>query len=211
MLNRLLGYDKAIVSELAGTTRDAVEGAIEIHGKKFNLYDTAGVRECGDRIEKIGIERAEAIIRSADLAVFVADIAGGVDEEDARVLEMIKDKPIIKVFNKTDLTCDDTFTDADVHTSAVTGEGITRLKELLYEKGFGASLHEAFLIEERHFEALQRAKRALERAERAVGAETLDLVAIDVKEAWDALGEVTGETATEAIIEEIFSKFCVGK
>lgn len=211
LLNRLLGYDKAIVSELAGTTRDAVEGGIEIHGKKFNLYDTAGVRECGDRIENIGIERAEAIIRGADLAVFVADIANGVDGEDARVLEMIKDKPIIKVFNKMDLTHDETETDADVHTSAVTGEGIVKLKELMYEKGFGNSLHEAFLIEERHFTAITRAKNALARAVSATGAETLDLVAIDLKEAWDRLGEVTGETATEAIIEEIFSKFCVGK
>ena len=211
LLNRLLGYDKAIVSELAGTTRDAVEGSIEIHGKKFNLYDTAGVRECGDRIENIGIERAEAIIRGADLAVFVADIANGVDGEDARVLEMIKDKPIIKVFNKTDLTHDETETDADVHTSAVTGEGIVKLKELMYEKEFGNSLHEAFLIEERHFTAITRAKNALARAVSATGAETLDLVAIDLKEAWDRLGEVTGETATEAIIEEIFSKFCVGK
>ncbi len=211
LLNRLLGYDKAIVSELAGTTRDAVEGSIEIHGKKFNLYDTAGVRECGDRIENIGIERAEAIICGADLAIFVADIANGVDGEDARVLDMIKDKPIIKVFNKTDLICDETETDADVHTSAVTGEGIVKLKELMYEKGFGNSLHEAFLIEERHFTAITRAQKALLRAVLATGAETLDLVAIDLKEAWDALGEVTGETATEAIIEEIFSKFCVGK
>lgn len=211
LLNRLLGYDKAIVSELAGTTRDAVEGSLEIKGKKFNLYDTAGVREGGDRIENIGIERAEALIKSADLAVFVADIAGGVDEEDARVLEMLKGKPVIKVFNKTDLISDDTQTDADVHTSAVTGEGILKLKELLYEKGFGESLHEAFLIEERHYTAMRRAQKSIERAVCATDSETLDLVAIDIKEAWDALGEVTGETATEAIIEEIFSKFCVGK
>ncbi len=213
LLNRLLGYDKAIVSDIAGTTRDAVEGTLEIDGRKFNLYDTAGVRESGDKIENIGIERAENIIRSADVAVFVADHSGVSDEEDARVLEMVADKPLIKVFNKIDLTRDETETDADVHTSAVTGEGIEKLKELLYEKGFGARGEDAaFLIEERHFEALKRAHGHLENAIAACRmAQPLDLIGIDVKEAWDALGEITGETATEAIINEIFEKFCVGK
>ena len=212
LLNRLLGYDKAIVSNVAGTTRDAVEGVLEIDGRKFNLYDTAGVRESGDMIENIGIERAESIIRSADVAVFVADYANGMDEEDARVLEMLKDKPLIKVFNKIDLTSDETETDADVHTSAITGAGIMRLKELLYEKSFGARGEDAaFLIEERHHDALQRSIESLQRAIYACGVQPLDLIGIDVKEAWDALGEITGETATEAIIEEIFAKFCVGK
>ena len=213
LLNRLLGYDKAIVSNIAGTTRDAVEGTLEIEGRKFNLYDTAGVRESGDMIENIGIERAESIIRSADVAVFVADYNAGADEEDARVLEMVKGKPLIKVFNKIDLTSDETETDADVHTSAVTGEGIEKLKALLYEKGFGARGEDAaFLIEERHYEALRRANESLKKAIAACkAAQPLDLIGIDVKECWDALGEITGETATETIINEIFSKFCVGK
>jgi tRNA modification GTPase len=212
LLNRLLGYDKAIVSNVAGTTRDAVEGVLEIDGRKFNIYDTAGVRESGDMIENIGIERAESIMRSADVAVFVADYANGVDEEDARVLQMLVGKPLIKVFNKVDLTSDATDTDADVHTSAVTGAGIERLKELLYEKSFGARGEDAaFLIEERHHDALQRSIDSLKRAIFACGMQPLDLIGIDVKEAWDALGEITGETATEAIIEEIFAKFCVGK
>ncbi len=212
LLNRLLGYEKAIVSDVAGTTRDAVEGVLEIEGRKFNLYDTAGVRESADRIENIGIERAESIIRSADVAVFVADYARGTDEEDVRVLEMLSGKPLIKVFNKVDISRDETDTDADVMTSAVTGEGIEKLKRLLFEKGFGERGEDAaFLIEERHFEALSRANVSLQKAIFACGAEPLDLIGIDVKEAWDALGEITGETATEAIIEEIFSKFCVGK
>ncbi len=214
LLNRLLGYDKAIVSSVAGTTRDAVEGTIEIEGRKFNLYDTAGVRESGDFIENIGIERAESIIKSADVAIFVADMSpqGGMDEEDIRVLEMVKGKPLIKVLNKADLTRDETETDADVHTSAVTGEGIMRLKALLFEKSFGARSEDAaFLIEERHFDALRRANESLKKAISACAVAPLDLIGIDVKEAWDALGEITGETATEAIIQEIFEKFCVGK
>ena len=212
LLNKLLGYEKAIVSELAGTTRDAVEGSIEIMGRKFNLYDTAGVRESGDRIESIGIERAESIIRSADVAVFVADLSRGTDEEDGRVLEMLQGKPLIKVFNKTDISRDETDTDADVHTSAVTGEGMEKLKKLLYEKSFGERSEDmAFLIERRHFDALKRADEALDRAIFACDGQPLDLIGIDVKEAWDCLGEITGETATEAIITEIFEKFCVGK
>ena len=212
LLNRLLGYDKAIVSNVAGTTRDAVEGVLEIDGRKFNLYDTAGVRESGDFIENIGIERAEAIIRSADVAVFVADMRMRVDEEDARILDMVQGKPLIKVINKIDILQDETDTDADVCTSAVTGAGIEKLKRLLYDKGFGARTEDAaFLIEERHYDALKRALDSLEKAIAACACQPLDLIGIDVKEAWDALGEITGETATEAIIEEIFMKFCVGK
>ena len=213
LLNRLLGYDKAIVSSVAGTTRDAVEGTIEIHGMKFNLYDTAGVRESEDAIESIGITRAESIIHACDVAVFVADLSRGMDEEDAKVLEMVQGKPLIKVFNKVDATTDETDTDADVHTSAVTGAGINKLKELMYEKGYGGQRTEdaAFLIEERHFDALSRSAESLSNAIFACDFQPLDLIGIDVKAAWEALGEITGETATEAIIEEIFSKFCVGK
>ena len=213
LLNRLLGYEKAIVSSVAGTTRDAVEGTVEIHGAKFNLYDTAGVRESEDAIESIGIDRAESIIRSCDVAVFVADLSRGLDEDDARVLDMLRGKPLIKVFNKVDAITDETETDADVHTSALTGEGINVLKELLYTRGFGGERVEdaAFLIEERHYDALRRAKERLQAAITACDFQPLDLIGIDVKAAWDALGEITGETATEAIITEIFEKFCVGK
>lgn len=213
LLNRLLGYDKAIVSSVAGTTRDAVEGTIEINGAKFNLYDTAGVRESEDAIENIGITRAESIIRSCDVAVFVADVSRGVDEEDSKVLEMVRGKPLVKVFNKVDATSDDTDTDADVLTSAVTGEGVQKLKALLYEKGFGGERAEdaAFLVEQRHFDALNRANAHIGQAIFACDFQPLDLIGIDVKAAWDALGEITGETATEAIITEIFEKFCVGK
>ncbi len=212
LLNRLLGYEKAIVSTIAGTTRDAVEGTIEIEGKKFNLYDTAGVRESDDAVESVGIERAERIIKGADVAVFVVDFGQGVDEEDGKVLQMLAGKPVVKVVNKADSLQDETDSDADVYTSAKTGEGIERLKTLLLEKGFGERSEDgAFLIEERHYLALRRAEEKIRKGIAACKSEPLDLISIDVKEAWDALGEITGETATEAIITEIFSKFCVGK
>ena len=212
LLNRLLGYEKAIVSSVAGTTRDAVEGTIEIDGKKFNLYDTAGVRESGDAIENIGIDKAEKIIKSADIAVFVVDLTQGMDEEDSKVLAMLQGKPIIKVINKADILNDETETDADALVSAVTGEGVQKLKRLLCEKSFSNSAEDtAFLIEERHYRALNKAKESLDRAIFACASQPLDLIGIDIKQAWDELGEITGETATETIINEIFSKFCVGK
>ena len=212
LLNRLLGYEKAIVSNIAGTTRDAVEGTIEIDGKKFNLYDTAGVRESGDAIENIGIDKAEKIIKSADIAVFVVDLTQGMDEEDSKVLAMLQGKPIIKVINKADILHDETETDADALVSAVTGEGVQKLKRLLCEKSFSNSAEDtAFLIEERHYRALNKAKESLDRAIFACASQPLDLIGIDIKQAWDELGEITGETATETIINEIFSKFCVGK
>ena len=212
LLNRLLGYEKAIVSNIAGTTRDAVEGTIEIDGKKFNLYDTAGVRESGDAIENIGIDKAEKIIKSADIAVFVVDLTQGMDEEDSKVLAMLQGKPIIKVINKADILNDETETDADALVSAVTGEGVQKLKRLLCEKSFSNSAEDtAFLIEERHYRALNKAKESLDRAIFACASQPLDLIGIDIKQAWDELGEITGETATETIINEIFSKFCVGK
>jgi tRNA modification GTPase len=125
---------------------------------------------------------------------------------------MVQGKPLIKVVNKIDITQDETEIDADVYTSAVTGAGIEKLKRLMYEKGFGARTEDAaFLIEQRHFDALKRALDSLQKAILACECQPLDLIGIDVKEAWDALGEITGETATEAIIQEIFEKFCVGK
>ena len=212
LLNKLLGYDKAIVSSVAGTTRDAVEGVIEIDGRKFNIYDTAGVRESGDIIENIGIQRAESIVKAADVVVFVADLTMGINEEDARVLEMVQGKPLIKIINKADILNDETPTDADALVSAVTGEGIAKLKRLLYEKSFSdRSEDAAFLIEQRHYDALYRAKESICSAIAACDYQPLDLIGIDVKAAWDALGEITGETATETIIQEIFAKFCVGK
>ncbi|MDD6996075.1 MAG: tRNA uridine-5-carboxymethylaminomethyl(34) synthesis GTPase MnmE [Candidatus Borkfalkiaceae bacterium] len=212
LLNRLLGYDKAIVSSLAGTTRDAVEGEIEIEGVRFKLYDTAGVRESGDDIENAGIVKAENLIKSADLRVFVAEKGKPFTQEDARVLQLAKAGAYIKVLNKADLSSDETETDADAVVSAVTGEGIGELKRLIYDRGVGErSESSAFLVEERHYTALKRCKEALTSALNEIDFAPLDLLSVSVQSAWEILGEITGETASEEIVEEIFAKFCVGK
>lgn len=205
LLNALIGYDKAIVSSIAGTTRDAVEGTIELDGIKFNLIDTAGIREQAGEIESIGIDKAKKILSSADVIVFVTE-----DGERTGVLDGVQNQNIIKVFNKCDIKAPNG--DYDVVLSAKTGENVNALKTLLLQRSVGAtSLDGAYLIEERHYLALARAKDSIISAINAVGAVPLDLISIDIKETWQTLGEITGETANEEIINTVFSKFCVGK
>ncbi len=203
LLNALLGYEKAIVSAEEGTTRDAVEGSIEIEGVKYNLIDTAGIRERAGNVESIGIERARKIINSADIILSVSDGEGVELPEDAN-------GELIKVFNKSDLK--KPVGDYDIAVSAKTGDGVENLKKLIAEKAVGdTALDKAYIVEERHYTALVRAEEALKSATENLEILTLDLIAVDLKEAWDALGEITGETANEEIISTVFAKFCVGK
>lgn len=212
LLNALLDYDKAIVSPTAGTTRDAVEGEIDVKGVKFLFTDTAGVRSSDDEIESVGIKRAENAARRADIVVAVIDGSSPLTEEDYAALEFTKDLPRVVVANKCDKgTVKDI--NADLVVSAKTGEGIDELKNLIFEKSFsaGIDLNADFLTEERHLAALKKAQAALRSATDGFSVNTADLATIDIKDAWDALGEISGETASESVIEEIFSKFCVGK
>lgn len=202
ILNAILGYDKAIVTSKAGTTRDAVEGETEINGVKYNFVDTAGIRSGVGEAEIMGIERAKKIISTADIVLSVSDGGGKAEIENCSGL-------IIEVFNKCDINVPKER--YDVKVSALTGEGIDKLKQLIAEKIIGEnSLDKAYIIEERHHSALLRAKAALESASNISGL-TLDMLSVELKEAWDALGEITGATANEDIINTVFEKFCVGK
>ncbi len=201
LLNALLGYDKAIVSSVAGTTRDMVEGTMELNGVLFRLIDTAGLRESENEIEAEGIRRAQQAISAADLVVHVKD-------GDSLSLQVPPQTPVITVASKSDLHRGD----GDVCVSSVTGEGIETLKGLLYEKGFGRENDGAFLMEERHYYAVEGALSAVKRALEGVSAGLpAELYALEIKNAWEFLGTLSGETANETIISEIFAKFCVGK
>lgn len=203
LLNALLGYDKAIVSAEAGTTRDAVEGAIDIDGVKYNLIDTAGIRECAGAVESIGIERAKKIVTTADIILSVSE------GEDADLPADVSGE-VIRVFNKSDLK--KPVGKFDIAVSAKTGNGLDKLKKLIAERSFGdIALDKAYVVEERHYAALLKAAKALKSATENLETLTLDIIAVDLKDAWDALGEITGETANEEIISTVFSKFCVGK
>lgn len=202
LLNALLGYEKAIVSAEAGTTRDAVEGTLEIGGLNYNFTDTAGIRDTDGEIEKIGIERAKNAIRTSDIVLFVTDGTSIPPDEYSGKL--------ITVFNKCDI--ETPHGNYDIAVSAVTGEGLEQLK-LAVSKAAAVdnALDRAYIIEERHFKALSRAASALGAIIKNLDSLTPDLISVDLREAWYALGEITGETANEEIINAVFSKFCVGK
>ena len=212
ILNALLNYDKAIVSATAGTTRDVVEGSLSINGVKFDFYDTAGIRETDNDIEKLGIERSEKLLKSSDIAIAVIDGSEDLTEEDKSILNAVKDKENIIVYNKSDKPIKIKSENA-MSLSAKTGEGVEELKAELYRRVFGGGvdLNSQYVAEERHYYALKKAKDSLLEGLSNVDLVPLDLVAEDIKSVWLALGEITGKTASEEIIDEIFKKFCVGK
>ncbi len=212
ILNKLLNYDKAIVSSVAGTTRDIVEGSIDEQGVRFNFYDTAGIRETGDEIEGIGVDLAKRTINGADIVMFIVDGADA-DNRDEEIYNLIKDKPHVTVINKADKAKYKGALPVDITVSAKTGENIEELKRLLFTTTFGMNfdLSGDFLTEERHYNAIKGATEKLQTALDNIDFNTLDLIAIDIRQAWDLLGEISGKSSTEDVIDEIFKKFCVGK
>ena len=207
LMNAMLGDERAIVADIAGTTRDTVEGSMEYNGVRINLVDTAGLRESGDVIEAQGVERAKRAIANADIVLHVID-------KSARVRGDLDfgEKLVFTVYNKCDIggfaipRMAYTF-----GISAKTGEGVDTLvgaiAAMYKENGLTGG---EVLTEERHISALYEAKRAVENAI-ANADSPVDCLLIDLREAYDALGSITGKTATESIIDSIFSKFCVGK
>lgn len=211
LLNALTGEQKAIVTDVAGTTRDVVEGSLQINGIKFLLYDTAGIRETDDPVELLGIKRSNDLIRSADIILYVTD--GTETKKDEELFKSkLKEKKIIFVRNKSDLFSHKTNNNERIYISCLTNKNIDELKRALYKTGAGdVRTDGSFITEKRHYYALKDALSSIENAISAIGHEPLDLVAYDIKECWEKLGEITGTTASESIINEIFSKFCVGK
>ncbi len=203
LLNAIVGYDRAIVSSKAGTTRDVVEEAREIDGVLFRFYDTAGIRERAGEIESAGIDRAKTAAKSADIVLSVTD--------DGVYCAPETSGEVIKVFNKCDKTAPSG--EYDVKISALTGEGMDGLFAALKSKGVGElASDKAYILEERHYCALRRAADSLSDAAASIdGGATPELIYIDLKEAWTQFGEITGETASEEIINTVFAKFCVGK
>ena len=211
LLNALLNFDKAIVSDVAGTTRDIVEGQIIFNGVQFNFLDTAGIRDSDDKIEELGVILSKKVLEESDLILFVLDSSDITSEDDA-IYSLIKDKNTLVAINKTD-KCDKKDERADIYISALKKENLEKLKDLIYSKTIsnGIDLNGDFLCEERHFNALTRAKEKFMMALNSIGKVSLDILAIDIKDGWDALGEISGRTANEDIITNIFKKFCVGK
>lgn len=210
LMNALLGRDRAIVTDIPGTTRDILEGSVECDGVKINIVDTAGLRESADRVESEGVRRALDAAQHADVVLYVLDTTAP-DGEDWEVPDFGGTR-VFTVRNKCDLTsftCPRMYGCFAVSAKDGTGvDGLLHAVAALYREGETADGE--VITSERHKDALYRAKRALESAVLQINA-TTDCVLIDLREAYDALGEITGRTASEDVVNDIFDKFCVGK
>lgn len=217
LLNQLLGHDRAIVSPVAGTTRDTIEETANIRGLPVVFVDTAGLRESRDDIEREGIRRTRAMVAKAELVLHVLDATEPMSAEDEQFLAELGGKKRIVVLNKSDLVqadCYKTLKQA-IAVSCLTGSGLEALKDAIKETVWAGEIHAEMLqvaINSRHQDALQRARAATVRTAEALRTDlTLELVALDLHIAVNAVGEVVGRTTTEDLLDSIFSQFCIGK
>lgn len=216
LLNALIGKDRAIVTEVEGTTRDVLTESMVIDGMPLLISDTAGLRVSGDRIERIGVELAQKEIENSDVVLLVWDMGKPLLERDREVLRA--GKPVIFVKNKADAgsapTPDEIPGDIPaIEISALTGDGVEELKRLIASTVRGSdALLDINLTEQRHADAVEEALVYLRGSREAIQAGMpLDIAALDLKNAWSALGTITGVSAPDELITRIFSNFCLGK
>jgi len=217
LLNALLREDRAIVTEIAGTTRDTIEGTLQLGGLTLHLVDTAGIRSTSDQIEKIGVERSRKMIAEAEIILLVLDNSNPLDETDLELLEMSKKKNRIVIVNKIDLVSKiDMSKLDDVLMISATKEGDVRLLE---EKiRHHTKINEwnprdaTYLGNARHVSKMKEARKSLEDALSSIGNNMpVDVVNIDLVSAWNRLGEIIGEDKGDSLLNELFAKFCLGK
>lgn len=222
LLNLLVGEERAIVTDIAGTTRDILEETIVLHGISLRMIDTAGIRDTDDVVEKIGVKKAVENAKDADLILYVVDSSVPLDENDKEIIELLKDKKAIVILNKMDLQQQVTEEDLKEKTnhpvvavSAKEEEGIEFLEAKIKEMFFEGNLSfndEIYITNMRHKAALEDAKRSLELVENSIEMQMPeDFFSIDLMNAYEALGSIIGESVGEDLVNEIFSKFCTGK
>lgn len=222
ILNILAGYDRAIVTDIAGTTRDTIEEQINLAGITLNLVDTAGIRNTKDIVEEIGVNKAKELAEEADLILYVVDSSTELDENDYNILNIIKNRKTVILLNKSDL---DTVTDADsiskitdskvISVSAKDNTGLDELSETivkLFASGEIDYNDEVYVSGERNKEALEETLESLKLVKKSIN-EGLpeDFYTIDLMNAYEQLGKITGESVEDDLVNEIFSKFCMGK
>ena len=222
LLNLLVGEERAIVTDIAGTTRDILEETIVLHGISLRMMDTAGIRDTDDVVEKIGVKKAVENAKDADLILYVVDSSVPLDENDKEIIELLKDKKAIVILNKMDLQQQVTEEDLKEKTnhpvvavSAKEEEGIEFLEAKIKEMFFEGNLSfndEIYITNMRHKAAIEDAKRSLELVENSIEMQMPeDFFSIDLMNAYEALGSIIGESVGEDLVNEIFSKFCTGK
>ena len=223
LLNSILGENRAIVTDIPGTTRDVIEEFVNIKGIPLKIVDTAGIRETDDVVEKIGVEKSMASFDTADLIIMVVDSSSELSEEDREILEKVQGKETILLLNKTDLpqVIDEEEVKKYVNEeniikiSALHNEGIEdvhdRIEAMVY-KGDIKSSSNVIITNSRHKDALYRAMKSAEDAMRAIEDRMpLDFVEVDLKNIWDYLGYINGDTVSEDLLDNIFHNFCIGK
>ena len=234
LMNALLGEERAIVTDIAGTTRDILEESIKLHGISLNIMDTAGIRETKDKVEKIGVDRAISHAKDADLIIYVIDASSPLDENDYDILKIVKEKQSIILLNKSDLPMNigyneikDAFFAGNpsennqelkipvIEISAKNGLGIEKLENTIKDMFYHGNISfnsEVYITNIRHKTALKDAYVSLERVKESIeNGMPEDFYSIDLMDAYEALGSITGETIGEDLVNEIFSKFCMGK
>ncbi len=222
LLNLLIGEERAIVTDIAGTTRDILEEQINIHGISLNVIDTAGIRDTEDIVEKIGVDKAKTYAEDADLIIYVVDSSTALDKNDNRIIEMIRDKKAIVLLNKADLEMITTEEDLSkkldkkiIPVSAKEEQGIDRLEEALKEMFYEGRISfndQVYITNIRQKTALAEALESLKRVQKSIFlGMPEDFFSIDLMSAYEALGSITGESVGEDLVNEIFSKFCMGK
>ena len=219
ILNSLLDEEKAIVTDIEGTTRDTVEGSITINGVSLNIIDTAGIRETEDIVEKIGVEKSLNLINEADLIIIVLNNNEELTEEDKKILDACKDKKVIVVINKNDLERKINIKDINykniIYTNTVDLSGIDSLKEKIVELFNLNELEQqdyTYLSNVRQISLAKETYQILKEVDNGIENEVpVDMIEIDIKRAWEKLGEIIGETYTEELIDQLFSQFCLGK
>lgn len=221
LLNALTMENRAIVTDIPGTTRDVIEEFISIDGVPIRIIDTAGIRETEDVVEKIGVERSKEKIEEADLVILMLDSSKVLDEEDLEIIHYIKDKKYIVLFNKVDLKSEininqikDINSEYIIPISIVKGEGLDNVKRVIKELFFRGDIkaQDILITNSRHKEVLYRAQESLLSAKNALkNTFAIDLASIDIRNAWSSLGEINGDTLEEDLIDKIFSEFCLGK
>ena len=218
LLNALLKQNRAIVTEIPGTTRDVLEEYLNISGMPLKILDTAGIRHTHDVIEQEGVRRSLAAIGSADIVLVVLDGSVQISQEDRRVLDEAKGKPAIAVINKSDLPrrLDKLeWPEAQVEVSCKTGAGLDRLKEAVLDmmkRGAVPPREHAWAVNQRHKTALELTRTSLEKALASIQSDlSPEFIAVDLRDSLDSLGLIIGATYTEDILERIFRDFCIGK
>lgn len=219
ILNSLLKENKAIVTDIKGTTRDIVEGTLMIDGVKLDILDTAGIRETNDVVEAIGVKRSVDAIEEADLVLFVIDSEEGFNHEDKEVLDKIKDKEILVVYNKNDkkdnYKVDELNSYNSINISTFDNDMIEKLKDKIssiFDLKSIAESNYTYISNARQITLLNKSLSIIDEIENAVNNDLeVDMIEIDVKRLWETLGEITGEVGSDDLLNEIFSKFCLGK